>query len=194
MICAKMIEPQDTVVEYYPERRRSSSSAIAFYVLVAPIFVVMVVSAFSRALAWPAGIAVAAYMLYRKRRARVPFRVLEVKDGQLTITEGRGTELLRAPIDEISNVRLDTKSVEKVEENLSSGVPDVRFIDSRVGPSIDNARIEVCVGTDVFLLNDEYTSHIDASEWFSKIRRMLRKNGWIPWDERSSSNELTNSA
>jgi len=142
-----MTETQDTLVEYFPERQQTSSSATAIYVLLFPIFVVIIVSSFSRNLAWPSGIATAAFMLYRRRRAKsVPLRVLEVRDGQLIIFDGRRTELLRASLADVSDIRLDTKAIQKVQENLSSGVPDVRFIDSRVGPSIDNARIEVCLG------------------------------------------------
>lgn len=33
-------------------------------------------------------------------------------------------------------------------------------------------------------LTDHYTSSIDATDWFSKIRRFLRQHGWTPLDER----------
>jgi len=34
-------------------------------------------------------------------------------------------------------------------------------------------------------LTEEHVSHLEANEWFSKIRRLLRKNGWTPLDERA---------
>jgi hypothetical protein len=33
-------------------------------------------------------------------------------------------------------------------------------------------------------LTDEYFAHMDSTEWLGKIRVFLRKNGWIPADER----------
>jgi hypothetical protein len=33
-------------------------------------------------------------------------------------------------------------------------------------------------------LTEEQGSHLEATEWSTKIRRFLRSNGWLPEDER----------
>ncbi len=96
----------------------------------------------------------------------------------------RSAELLNVPLDALLEVSLDTKTIQRVQENVSSGIPDLRFVDSRVGPEIDTSRIELVLGKHSIFLTDEYLSSTDATDWFGKIRRFLRKNGWVPRDER----------
>ena len=38
--------------------------------------------------------------------------------------------------------------------------------------------------SETLFLTKERLSHLDANEWFSKIRRFLRQHGWVPEDER----------
>jgi hypothetical protein len=180
-----MASNPESVLQYYPEQQRTDSSAIAWFVFIAPLMVLIIVGMIARDFAWPAAILTAVVMIWRKKKAKLtPHAVLEVESGNLRVRDRTGKTILDAPLDEILNVALDTKTIQKVQENMSSGVPDVRFIDSRVGPSIDNSRIEIQHGGETLLLTERYTSNIDASEWFSKIRRLLRKNGWKPLDER----------
>lgn len=175
-----------TRLEYFPEGRRIESSAVAWYVFIAPFFVVVVVGLVERRLAWPAGLITAVWLYFpgRKRR-RAPHVVLEAIDGRLIVTDKKGSRILDVSMDEVTNVTLDTRTIQKVQENLSSGMPELRFIDARVGPGIDEARIEIRCGDRVVPLTEQRTSHIDASDWFGKIRRFLRKNGWVPLDERA---------
>ena len=80
---------------------------------------------------------------------------------------------------------MDTKTIQKVQEG-GDAIPAMRFINATVGPELDTARIVVvgARGTRV-PLTTEYIAHMDASEWFGKIRVFLRKSGWVPADERA---------
>jgi hypothetical protein len=131
---------------------------------------------------------VGAWLYWRRRKRRSTPQVLfEVIGDRLTLTDRKGQTILDARILDISDVTLDTRTIQKVQENLSSGMPELRFIDARVGPGIDEARIEIRCGDRVLPLTEQRTSHIDASDWFAKIRRFLRRNGWVPLDERTAS-------
>ena len=61
----------------------------------------------------------------------------------------------------------------------------MRFIDAKVGPKVDTARIVLvsASGRQVTLTQD-YLAHMSATEWLGKIRVFLRKHGWLPEDER----------
>lgn len=180
-----MTPATDTVIHYLPEQRRTNSSAVAWYVLVSPLLVLLVMSFFSRELAWPAAILTTAALLWRRRKAKTArLRVIEIVGKSLVVRDHAGTVLLDAPMEEIGHVSLDTKTIENVQESMASGMPELRFVQSQVGPAIDNSRIEIHHGDSVLLLTEEYTSNIDASDWALKIRRMLRKHGWVPLSER----------
>jgi hypothetical protein len=64
-------------------------------------------------------------------------------------------------------------------------IPAMRFIDAKVGPKVDTARI-VLIGASgrEVRLTEDYLSHMHATEWMGKIRVFLRKHGWLPEDER----------
>jgi len=172
-------------LEYFPERPRIESSAIAWYAFLIPGGVIVAVGLFAPDWALPAGVTAALVMWYRRRRLlKRPHATLRVKDGHLIVTDARSQAIFSKGLDELYNVTLETKTIQKVQENMSSGIPDLRFIDSRVGPSIDNCRIELVTSDEVVTLTDFFTSSIDANDWFSKIRRFLKQNGWRPLDER----------
>ncbi len=60
----------------------------------------------------------------------------------------------------------------------------MRFLDSRVAPEIENARIVVVGKRGEARLSEEYLAHMEASEWLGKVRVFSRKHGWVPRDER----------
>ena len=179
---------QPKTLEYFPERPRIESSAAAWYAFLIPGMVVVAVGVFAPSWALPAGVMAALAMWYRHRQlVKRPHATLSVQNGHLIVTDARSHAIFSKGLDELLNVTLETKTIQKVQENMSSGIPDLRFIDSRVGPSIDNCRIELVTRDEVVTLTDFFTSSIDANDWFSKIRRFLRQNGWRPLDEREPS-------
>jgi hypothetical protein len=183
-----MEEPKQDVLEYFPELPRVESSAVAWYVIVLPFVVAMAASALI-APGWALPLAgLTMFVLWRRDRAarKRPHRTLRVAESRLFVTDADGRLLLKVKLSRLRDVTLDTKTIQKVQENLSSGIPDLRFIDSRVAPAIDNSRIELVTARETVVLTEHYTSSTDASDWFTKIRRFLRKNGWQPWDERET--------
>ena len=109
--------------------------------------------------------------------------VLSVDAGTVIVTE-RGKPRDRFSLEELVNVRLDIKTIQRVQEG-SGMVAATRFIDTTVGPELDTARI-VLIAKDgrELALTEEFLPHLDSSEWLGKIRVFLRKHGWVPEDER----------
>ncbi len=178
-----MEEPR--VLEYFPEKQRTDSSAIAWFQFVFPLLVGAMLLAVLPSWALPGAVAAALCLWWwRRQRKKLPHMTLRIESGSLTVHNAHGTVVFDATLDELDDVMLDTKTIERVQENMSSGMPMTRFVDSTVGPSIDTSRIELISDDVVTRLTEEYTSNIDATEWFSKIRRFLRKGGWVPLLER----------
>lgn len=182
-----MSDPIPTALEYFPEVPRTDSSAQAWFVYAMPLLVVVVISMFYPPGALLGG-AFAFFLLWLRKRAakKLPHARLEIREGRFLVFDRKEHPIVDVPLDGLLEVSLDTKTIQKVQENLSSGMPELRFVDSRVGPGIDNSRIEFVTSSSTTPLTEFYTSSIDANEWFSKIRRLLRKNGWVPLDERAS--------
>jgi hypothetical protein len=114
--------------------------------------------------------------------------VLNVQRDVLAI-EVRGKRTLhdRLRLSDLADVVLDIKTIERVMDGHSA-IPAMRFIDSKVGPKVDTARIVLvgAGGREVPLTND-YLPHMHATEWMGKIRTFLRKHGWVPESERESA-------
>jgi hypothetical protein len=121
---------------------------------------------------------------WRTRKSRGG-AVLAVEGGVLTV-EVRGKRALhdRFRLGDLADVALDVRTIERVMEG-GSAIPAVRFIDSKVGPKVDTARIVLVAesGREV-PLTSEYLPHMHATEWLGKIRVFLRKHGWVPESER----------
>lgn len=118
-----------------------------------------------------------------RRAPHVGAVVLRVENGELCVLSGDGKrEDHRFRLDDV-DVVLDTKTIQRVQEG-GSAIPAMRFIDATVGPELDTCRIVVVARGTRVPLSDDYVAHMDASEWFGKIRVFLRKNGWTPADER----------
>ncbi len=64
--------------------------------------------------------------------------------------------------------------------------PVSRLVDTKVGPELDVSRIafEVDGRAEPIRLSEAYFSHMDSIEWLGKIRSFLRRQGWVPLDER----------
>lgn len=133
---------------------------------------------------------------FRKKAVSGQGAVLRIEEGELKVfTRNSNVPLATFKLRDISDVRLDIKTIQRVQEG-DSAIPAVRFINSTVGPAVDQARI-VLVGRKTkktperpeVLLTDEYFAHMDSTEWLGKIRVFLRKNGWLPTDERKTDKD-----
>lgn len=176
-----------TSLDYVPEAKRATSSAVIGPTAMVPLMVAVGVAiAGFPYLSIPVGIAVSVGMIVARRKAAtIPVATLRVEKGTLSVALGAAAPREMA-LHRLLDVALDTKTVERVQE-ATSGFPELRFIDATVMPPVDEARIELVLKDESIFLSDDYTSHLDATEWFGKIRRFLRKNGWVPEDERGGS-------
>jgi hypothetical protein len=117
-----------------------------------------------------------------KSRPRAVFRV----EGELLLLSGPAFPLpRRVELRSLEEVYLDTKAIQRLRESPSP-VPYLRFLNQSVGGEQDVSRIAFEFENDTVFLTEERGSHLEANEWFSKLRRFLRKNGWTPIGERSA--------
>jgi len=155
-----------------------------FKVFSAPMIVVIVLSQIAGPTVAVVGMvasAIAAIWWWR-RAPNLGGVVLRVERGELWVTSENRTMATRFPLAEV-DVELDTKTIQKVQEG-GSAIPAMRFIDATVGPDLDVARIVVVGRSERLPLTDDSVPYMEATEWFAKIRVFLRKNGWVPGDER----------
>jgi hypothetical protein len=173
------------VLEYLPEAQRTNSSAVAFQIFTAPLAVGMGVAALGfRPFVIPAIVATAAGMyLYQRHERRTPYIIFQVSDGVLYMGGRRRPGRTEISLQDLCDVSLDTKTIERVQEN-PTGFPELRFINSTIGPKIDTARIELETRDGSIFLTEHRVSYLDSSEWANKLRRFLRRQGWVPEDER----------
>ena len=152
-----------------------------------PLLVVVAASAIGGEIAGGAALVLgAAYSVWswRTRKSRGG-AVLRIDRGAVDV-EVRGTRAVsdRFRLGDLADVVLDVKTIERVMDG-NSAIPAMRFIDSKVGPKVDTARIVLvgATGREV-RLTEEYLPHMHATEWIGRIRTFLRKHGWVPEDER----------
>jgi hypothetical protein len=183
-----MQESAQHTLEYLPAHRRSDSSATAAFIFVLPLLVAAVlaiVGAQDFALLGAAATALFMWIRMRRRRNR-PEAVLRIENGRLRAYGADSHELLNIALDQLDDVTLDTRTIQRVQENLRSGMPDIRFIDSTVRPESDISRIELKTPDASVFLSEEHFSSSDTTEWLGTIRRFLRANGWAPQGEREA--------
>jgi hypothetical protein len=176
--------------------RRGSSVVVMFQLFSVPLIVGLIVSQLAGGTAALIAIVAAggAAVWWWKRAPHAGGVVLRVEDGHLyVLSANRKVEKERFALDEV-DVVLDTKTIQKVQEG-GSAIPAMRFIDATVGPELDTARIVVVATSSRrrLALTEDYVTHMDATEWFGKIRVFLRKSGWIPADERAPESEAPES-
>ena len=183
-------EPPRELVYAVTQRDRSSSVGTMFRLFSLPPIAALLLGALLTPEAGAAGlVAGAAWSIYSWRRAKSDGKiVLRVDDGVLAIGPV-GEEKARIRLADLTDVTLDGKSIQRVEDG-GSAIPAMRFIDSKVGPEVDIARI-VLVRDDLpdLPLTEEHVAHMDATEWLGKIRVFLRKHGWVPEDESATLSE-----
>ena len=128
-----------------------------------------------------------AYSAWRwHTRKRVDGAFLGVQDGVLTVAHpGQGIPDERFRLSDLADVTLDLKTIQRVVDGAGA-IPATRIISSQVAPKIDTARIVLvdASGHEV-RLTKAYLPHLEATDWLGKIRVFLRKQGWVPEDERA---------
>ncbi len=133
-----------------------------------------------------AGAAAYSIWSWRTRKSRGG-AVLSV-DGDVLAVEIRGRRVCheRLHLGDLATVALEVKTIERVMDG-SSAIPAMRFIDSKVGPKVDTARIVLVTAGREVALTRSYLPHMHVP-WrgAGKIRTFLRKHGWVPEDERES--------
>ena len=173
-------------LSYFPEAERHSSSVTAMYALFMPVLSASAASAVFRSgrvglLA--AGVSLG-WVYWKRRRAKVvPRAKLRVDNDVLHLSGPAFSPPISLQLGQLLDVYLDTKTIQRVQENPGP-IPDVRFINATVSGEMDTARIGLELENETYFLTERRVSHTDANEWFSKIRRFLRKHGWVPADER----------
>jgi hypothetical protein len=122
-----------------------------------------------------------------RTRKKTPGARLVVDAGVLSVSLLSLGREERFRLDDLANVELDTKTIERVMEG-GSAIPAMRFIDAKIGPKVETARIVLVSesGRQV-RLTEEFLAHFDSTEWLGKIRVFLRKHGWVPEDEREAA-------
>jgi hypothetical protein len=174
------------VLQYFPEAEPQRNSVAAIYGLLAPLFAFALVGVLSGSewIGSAAGAAVVAVYLWRRRHQRRSPRATFTVDGSVLKLSGPAFRpSLTLELSQLLDVYLDTKTISRVQESAGP-IPDLRFINATVGGEQDTARIALELEHDTLFLTEERSSHLDANEWFGKIRRFLRKHGWVPDDER----------
>jgi hypothetical protein len=174
--------PSELVVALKGQDRRSSA-VILFQLFTIPMLVAALLSATVTPAAGLVGLVVTgSFFLWRwRKRAQTGTIVMTVEAGELVVQAGRRA-LARIRLGDLEDVALDTKAIRPVQEG-GSAIPAVRFIDSKVGPEIDVARIVLVGEGRSVRLHEDHVAHMTATEWLGKIRVFLRKNGWVPVDE-----------
>jgi hypothetical protein len=135
------------------------------------------------------------WCVVRWRRAGVETSglLLRVEDGHLLLFSNRsGTGLpLRLSLAALETVRLETKTIEKMQREVRAD----GLLGFGATMTVDNSRIVFVLSRkSPVYLTDEYVSHTDCLEWLGKIRLFLRGNGWVPADERRARSRVTKAA
>lgn len=178
-----------SVFEYFVEPGNTRSSVIGVYAVLTPMFVGVLVAVIGLPnFAVPAVLLTAFGMWwYRRRQRKLPRARLVIHDSRLRVVDRSSRVLFHVPLSELLEVELDTKTIQRVQENTRADVlPAMRLAHATVGPATDIARIVLVTSTREFPLTEDQHSHSYAMEAFGEVRRFLRKHGWVPADERAA--------
>lgn len=182
--------PTELIYAALDREVRKKSSVAAFQTFSVPPIVAVVLTLAVTPTAGLIGLILSAIALvWWWRRAPYAHKlILRVERGELSVhARGGREETLRVRLEDLENVALDTKTIQRVQDGASA-IPAMRFIDSQVGPEVEQARIVLVArgrrARTTTPLGETYLAHMDAIEWLGKTRLFLRKHGWLPEDER----------
>jgi hypothetical protein len=111
--------------------------------------------------------------------------VFAVDGESLAVRRGRrrGKILLRLPLEDLLDVKLDT--VEMANPTVSFSASPGFGQGGSMSASHDESRVVLYPrGAEPFPLTERYGSVTVATDWAAEIRRFLRAHGWLPLDER----------
>jgi hypothetical protein len=108
--------------------------------------------------------------------------VLQIADETLCV-RARGDDRFEA-----TRVLLSDLDEVELDETMLPDAPTRDGEDGGIssGPSRNGRIVLVAKSGARIPLTNEYRPHIEATEWFGRVRTFLRKNGWEPKDERQS--------
>ncbi|MBI2393868.1 MAG: hypothetical protein HYV09_30125 [Deltaproteobacteria bacterium] len=141
-------------------------------------------------LRWPALAAAALGVVWASRdfrQRRGVCLVLQVHGDRVRVERKAGGPV-EVDLDELHDVRLDTKSTSKnLTVARADGVNSVFGAASAHDIVVDVSRIELVLEGDDVVLDPEYINHSLCSEALRTIRLFLRAHGWKPFDERTAT-------
>jgi hypothetical protein len=183
----KETAPRELV--YAPlERQGPRPGAAALQIFAFPLIVGVIASVVLTPTAGLVGIALtAAFMIWSFKRPSDAGLLLRIDGGELVVSaRASAMTTTRMRLDDLADVVLETKTIQPLMDGTSA-IPAMRFIEGRVGGDVDTARIALvgCEGDSV-LLGATYLAHMEALEWFGKIRVFLRQHGWVPASEQGA--------
>ncbi len=177
------------VFEYFVQPVGARAPAVGCLAIVVSAAVAALFGIFElTAYALPAGALTFAGLWWNNRRqAARPHARLSIEGSYLRLVEGEARERLYVPLDDLLDVELDTKTIQRVQDNVRADVlPAFRLFHGQVGSASDVSRI-VLITTKLELpLTEERVSSSYTIEAFGKMRRFLRDNGWLPEGERGA--------
>jgi hypothetical protein len=134
----------------------------------------------------PAALLGLVWSLHDVRRRRGEGLLLRVQNRRLHVERRLGGEPIDVGLDELHEVRLDTKGIEKnLNMARADGVNTVFGMDSKHAIGLDVSRIELVTEDESILLANDYISHSLCADSLRSIRLFLRAHGWKPIDERA---------
>lgn len=176
-------EAPPTELAYRPMTRRRASGLVVMQVVAIPFAVGFALS-FVHPSAGLAGlVASAVFLVWWWRRPTAAAATLRVRAGTLHVYFGDRSEAESIALRKLRDVVLDTKTIQPVMDG-GSAIPAMRVIDPSIGPEVDTSRIVLVARKRKIRLTEDFQPNIDSSEWIAKVRVFLRKNGWVPADER----------
>jgi len=177
----------ERVFEYFTQPSGARMNSVGCLVVMAPAAVGALFGLLLPSFAVPAAVLTGVAMWWRSRRlvAR-PRATLCIEESRLLVLDQDSREILRVRLKDLLEVELDTKTIQRVEGNLSGGaLPQFRALHSKVGSASDVSRIVLVTSKRDVPLSEERMSISYTTESFGKLRRFLRNHGWLPEAERA---------
>jgi hypothetical protein len=177
--------------EYFTQPQGAKLPATGCLVVVVPCAVAALFGLLDLAsLAFPAAAVTAVGLWWGSRNYRArPQATLTIQGEpprpRLEVLDKDFRELLNVPLNDLLEVELDTKTIQRVQMNRSIGVlPQLGMLNNKVGSASDISRIVLLTTRQEVPLTEQRISVSYATESFGDIRRFLRKHGWLPEAER----------